>query len=268
MIASSLGYLTPLLAMAAQAAPVRSGNAAADWITASQTYEAGQPVQTALRLVLDDGWHTYWSNPGEGGMKISVTWDLPEGWTASDPAHMVPKRFFTGELPGFGYEGTVLFPVSLTPPAGADAAVKLAAKISWLTCDDHSCVPGEAELVLHLEPGPAKTSADAALIEEAERKVPQPAAGLVLKVRESGDDVQLHLNATGDFEADPAACEVFPETPQVIDAAAPIRFKRSGTGWSAVVPRNEYADGPIGALTLVFAGEGAPSPFSVEWNGK
>lgn len=84
-------------------AAVRSGKAEVDWLSVSATVAPGKPVQTALRLVVDPGWHTYWENPGEGGMGISVKWDLPAGWTAGALEHPVPQRFMTGELAGFGY---------------------------------------------------------------------------------------------------------------------------------------------------------------------
>ena len=64
--------LTFVSLCAVSVAAVRSGKAEADWISESATYESGKPVRTALRLVLDPGWHTYWENPGEGGMKISA----------------------------------------------------------------------------------------------------------------------------------------------------------------------------------------------------
>jgi DsbC/DsbD-like thiol-disulfide interchange protein len=262
----------PLLVLASlsslSAAAVRSGSASADWLTATSAYQAGKPVVTALRLVLDDGWHTYWSNPGEGGMKISVKWELPEGWTASDPAHPVPKRFFTGDLPGFGYEGTVLFPVTLTPPPGASGEVKLAARVSWLTCDDQSCVPGDAQLSLDLAPGDPAATADAAAIAAAEEKVPRPATHLTLDVRESDAGVELLLTAGEGFTGDPATAEVFPETPGALDAAAPIHFSKTAHGWKALAPKNEYATGPLEALTLVLAGGGLPTPASVAWTAK
>ncbi|RYD31571.1 MAG: hypothetical protein EOP85_22605, partial [Verrucomicrobiaceae bacterium] len=165
-------------------AAVRSGKAEADWISTSVTYEPGKPVQTAFRLVLDEGWHTYWKNPGEGGMELSVKWELPEGWTAGELEQPVPKRFMTGDLPGFGYEGTVVFPVTFTAPAGFTGEARLKGKISWLTCNDDSCIPGSAELELPLAAGAAEPTKEAALIAGALEKIPQAEKGALLKVEE------------------------------------------------------------------------------------
>ncbi len=266
MIARTSIVFTALCTLSSAA--VRSGHATAEWIAGSENYQAGTPVRTALRLVLDEGWHTYWSNPGEGGMKISVKWDLPEGWEAGELEQPVPIRFLTGSLAGFGYEGTVSFPVAITPPAGAAGDVKLAAKVSWLTCDDSACVPGDAELSLELKQGEAAPSSHEAAIREAELAVPRQADGLSLEVTETEAGVELALTAGADFQADPETCEVFPETPQALDPAAPIQFEKSGDGWKAVVLKNEYASGPLKSLTLVFAGKEAVSPFFVTWEGE
>ena len=43
---------------------------------------AGATLDLALRLDLDEGWHSYWINPGDSGLPVEVEWTLPEGVTA------------------------------------------------------------------------------------------------------------------------------------------------------------------------------------------
>ncbi|MES2437825.1 MAG: protein-disulfide reductase DsbD domain-containing protein [Verrucomicrobiota bacterium] len=246
-------------------AAVRSGKAEADWISTSGTCEAGKPLQTAVRLALDEGWHTYWKNPGEGGMEISVKWELPEGWKAGELEQPVPKRFMTGGLPGFGYEGSVIFPVAFTPPAGFSGEAKLRGKISWLTCNDDSCVPGNADLELSLSAGPPAPTQDAATIAAALEKIPQPREnGAALTVEEKPKTLLLAI--TGIELAENS--EIFPATPQVVDAAADFKFSKAGDRWTAEVPKNEYATGPAKELTLVLAGKGGTAPVSLTWKAK
>jgi thiol:disulfide interchange protein DsbD len=263
MIARSL-LVSMMLATASNAA-VRSGKANAEWIPASAIYQAGQPVQTAIRLTVDAGWHTYWLNPGEGGMKTSIEIEAPAGWTIGEPGHPVPKRFTTGGLPGFGYEGVVLFPVSLTPPAEAAGPAKLSAKISWLTCNDGACVPGNAELELALESGAPSPTQHAEIIAAAEKLVPAPASGVELDVTEADGVLQLRLELPAESTLDPASCEVFPKTAEAIDPKAEIRFAKSGGAWTANVRKSEYATAALRELTLVLAGKGAPQPVEVSW---
>lgn len=242
-------------------AAVRSGKVEADWISTSATAEAGKPVQTAVRLVLDEGWHTYWKNPGEGGMEISVKWELPEGWTAGELEQPVPKRFMTGDLPGFGYEGTVVFPVTFTAPAGFSGEVKLKGKISWLTCNDDSCIPGNAELELPLKAGAPAPAQAAGLIAGALEKIPQAEKGAVLKVEEKEKTLVLSVSGVDLAERS----EVFPATPQVVDAGAEFKFVKDGHGWKAEVAKSEYVSSPVKELVLVVAGKGGTAPVAVGW---
>ncbi len=267
ILARSAVILTCLWGVSAAA--VRSGKASVEWISASATCEAGKPVQTAVRLVLDEGWHTYWINPGEGGMKTSVKWELPPGWTAGELEHPVPKRFMTGELPGFGYDGTVIFPVKLTPPPDFTGEAKVKGKISWLTCNENQCVPGNAELELSVAAGNLSTTDETKVIQSALAKIPQPQQGWVLlKVTEKPDVVVLRIEAQISHPLDLNDYEVFPATPQVIDPAAKIQFTKNGAEWNAEVPKSEYAPKPINELTLVLGGKAQQPPISLTWNKK
>lgn len=259
--------LVPLVSIALTSiafAEVRSGKAEAGWVSASATYEPARPVRTAVRVVLDEGWHTYWLNPGEGGMRISIKWELPAGWVAGELEHPVPLRFESSGLAGFGYKGTVLFPGTFTPPLGAAEVVTLVGKISWLTCNDDSCVPGDATLRLTLAPGAAAPTPEAAAIQEAGTKIPRPAPeGFRLDVVEHEKTLTLNLTAPDGW--DPRAYQVFPATPQAVDSAARLEFAADGKRWKAEVPRSDYASRPLRELSLVFAGDAAHPPFVTTW---
>jgi DsbC/DsbD-like thiol-disulfide interchange protein len=247
-------------------ASVRSGQAEAEWISTTGNFVAGQPVQTAVSLVLDENWHTYWTNPGEGGMKITAKWELPDQWQAGDLEHPVPKRFTTGGLAGFGYEGSILFPVTLLPPPDATGKVKLIAHLSWLACNDESCIPGQAKLELVLSAGPPIPGPRAAEIEASLTKIPRasPNSG-VLQVVENPKTLTLTLESPGSW--DPQQAEFFPATPQVVDPAAPILFHKTESRWLAEVPLSEYATRPVREFSLVVSRKDA-GPISLKWTAK
>ncbi len=249
---------------AVSTAAVRSGKAEADWICATATYEPGKPVQTAVRLVLDAGWHTYWENPGEGGMKISAKWELPAGWTAGELEHPVPVRFKAGGLVGFGYKGMVVLPVKFTPPAGFTGVAKLKGKVSWLACNDDQCIPGDAELELAFSSGPAAEAPEAKLIREALAKVPQ-SQEIRLEVTEKQDNLALRIDASPGQPLNLDDYEIFPATPQTIHPAATIRFISDGSGWTAEVRKDEYFSKPDRRLILVLAGKSGQPPMSLKW---
>jgi thiol:disulfide interchange protein DsbD len=247
-------------------AAVRSGKAGADWISTSNTYEPGKPLQMAIRLVIDPGWHSYWLNPGASGMKTSVKWDLPAGWTAGELENPLPKRFKGGGLAGFGYSGSVIFPVKLNPPAGMEGTVNLKAKVSWLTCDDQACVPGNAELRITLESGTPGTTPETSLIEQSLTKIPREQQGWgPLEIIEKDGQLEFKIPVQDSKTLNPAEYDIFPATPEVIDAEYQIRLTSKGTEWTATAPKSEFAQGQVREMSLVVAPKSGQHPILLDW---
>ncbi len=130
------------------------------------------PIWVGLRMRHDAGWHTYWKNPGDAGMPTRIEWTLPAGWTASGINWPAPERLQAGQLASYGYQGDVVLPVKLIPPAGWDArtSVKIEARANWLVCKE-VCIPESANLALTL---PARDrAADHNLFASWRARVPQ-----------------------------------------------------------------------------------------------
>ncbi len=251
-------------AAVAAAGPVKSGRASVELLAARDGYQPGRALTVAVRMRLDDGWHGYWQNPGEGGMPTSVEWELPPGWRAGPLQYPVPVRFENAGLVGFGYAGEVVLPVVLDVPPDARGRVELRTRLRWLTCDASACVPGNAELALALGPGDAPSAA-APAIEAALAQVPRPLAGATLAVEPLDGALRLRLALPAGLALDPAALRAFPVTDNVVDAAATITFAKAAAGWEATVANSEYAAGPPAGLALVLAGGGLPHPVALHW---
>ncbi len=150
---------SPVLRAASKPSPVK-----ASLVSSDLSVKPGQPITVALRLVHDAHWHTYWLNPGTG-LATSLNWKLPAGWTAGPIQWPAPNllKDAKGGIIGNGYEGDLLLPVTLTPPAdlavGAD--VRLEATADWLMCEE-ICVPGSANvsLILHVSADAPKPEAN------------------------------------------------------------------------------------------------------------
>lgn len=238
--------------------------ARAAWLAASATAEAGQPLQTAIRLEVDPGWHVYWLNPGEGGMPTTIEWLLPPGWHAGSLGHPLPQRLVTSGLHGFGHEGTVLLPVAITPPAGFTGRTRLEARLSWLTCHDDACVPGTAALALEVAAGSPSPTPDAAAIRKAVEAVPVASDKFVLEVVEKPDKLELTVRRKDGRPPGQPPDEAFPATPNVVAPATPIRYAPLGNTWRAEVPKSGYASGPVVTLALAFVRPGE-RPVEVMW---
>ena len=116
--------------------------------------EPGETWMLALRFVpVSDEWHGYWSNPGDAGLGMQLTLDLPEGWEMGEPLYPVPERFVQ-ELPGASlmnhiYKGsyTVLVPVTVGPDVQTGNPAALTGYVEYLACTDILCVPQDARLL-------------------------------------------------------------------------------------------------------------------------
>ncbi len=260
LMAAGLPLVTPLFA------GEKSGHAAVELLCGVTSYQAGKAVPVGVKLTIEPGWHSYWINPGVGGMPLKATWTLPEGWKAGELQQPVPKRFMTGELPGFGYEGEPVFLVDLTPPAGATGDAECKVKLSWLTCNDSACVPGDVELSMKLPAGDGSAGKEAPVVAAASAKIPAASPGMSLDVQDKGKTLVLTLTVPKDLDLEGASA--FPATPEVIDAAAPLVFQRSGETWTVTAPKNEYAEGPATLLEVVLAGGKLSKPLTVSWRSK
>lgn len=223
--------------------------ATATWLSESVTAKPGEPIRTAIVMKVSEGWHTYWENPGEGGMPLEIEAMLPEGWSLGAIQHPVPKRFMTGDLPGFGYEGEIHFPLTLTAPDGFKGTLpEMTATLSWLICNDETCLPGKVEITLAASPEPKS-------IPDAFAALPQVIPDAKLTLAAEGENILLTLAAPQDFDA--SVFEVFPATRNFIDPAANPRFmKGDGNTWTATAPKSEYLADEPKELSLVLAAPG------------
>jgi thiol:disulfide interchange protein/DsbC/DsbD-like thiol-disulfide interchange protein len=134
-----------------RAEPVDAGHLVAELVADRTGVAPGGAIHVALRQKIEDGWHTYWRNPGDSGQATTLTWTLPAGWRAGDIVWAAPQRLPIGPLMDYGYSGEVLLPVALTAPASAKPGqtVTLKAQAAFLVCKD-VCVPEDASLALTL----------------------------------------------------------------------------------------------------------------------
>ena len=249
-------------------APKRSGHATAQWLVAGQ--EEGV-IKTIVRLVVDDPWHVYWYNPGEAGMETSAEHKLPEGWKATQLLHPVPKRFKTGELHGFGHEGTVDYGLNITMPEGFKGNAELETNITWLSCNNDACIPGEMMLKLKVVDGKVvgpKIEAEAYAAATARFPYTHGPADKGSLWFQSGKNRWEMVVQNGDsLDMDLAKAEVFIETPELVPASANVKFKKSGTLWTGLFPRGEFAPQKPDECTIVLVDKGK-KPLRLVWKRK
>jgi thiol:disulfide interchange protein len=167
----------------------------------------GAPLRLGVHLEMAPGWHTYWRSPGAIGLPTEISWQLPEGWSASPFRFPLPHRYDVQGLVSYGYEQEVMFFSEVTPPpAQAPGTVTVGAKVKWLVCEA-TCIPGEAQLQLPLEVGAAELpSAFAGRFDAAAAALPAASApaltltsALSVSALSPGQPFRaaLHLTAAG-----------------------------------------------------------------------
>ena len=121
-------------------------------ISEVKTVQPGGSFWVATRLQMNDGWHTYWRNPGDSGLETTIKWDLPEGFSAGEIQWPYPDRISEPPLVIYGYHDTIylLTKIDVDKNVAVNQAVFLKAKVSWLECEA-VCIPGSAEIKVRLE---------------------------------------------------------------------------------------------------------------------
>ena len=147
----------------------------AEWIADTTAIVPGKPFTAGLHLRIAPGWHTYWQNPGDSGLPVTLEWQLPPGWKAGALQWPLPQKHVEeGGMITYGYEGEVLLLMELTPPGDLPPGeiVSLQAKAAWLACAK-TCVPGSAEVILTLPVASTSEPANGPLFERFRAVLPR-----------------------------------------------------------------------------------------------
>src|SRR5262245_24919130 len=222
------------LAAAVAAAPVHaagSRNVQASLVSETASIEPGQPLQLGLRLLMADGWHTYWKNPADSGLPTKLKWTLPDGFTADAIEWPRPERISAPPLMSYGYEDEVLLPVTVHPPATLPAGqtLRLAARADWLECKE-ICLPGKAdvEIALPVAAGKGAPSDAAALFAKTRRDLPTDGAAWRLKALATEKRLALSFVPS----VMPHEAYFFSDQPQVVEYAEPQKLMRTGDSFT------------------------------------
>ena len=194
----------------------------AQLIADAASVQPGQAFTVGVILTMKPCWHVYWKNPGDAGTPVAITISGPPGLGQGAVGWPLPISFQQpGDIAGFGYTDTVLFPVTLTAPkdVATGATLQIAADVKWLCCKD-VCMPGSAKLELALpvgDPRPANTETFAAWRDRLPVADPDPlaiaeVAGAIDRATRRGSFV-----VTVAWKKPPARVEFFPEADPALD---------------------------------------------------
>lgn len=156
----------------------------------------GEPLRAVLQIDLEEGWKTYWADPGDAGVPPSITASDTGDVEGVEVLYPPPKRFDDGYSVWAGYDSSVALPVLLHRSA-ASGPIGLSV---FLGVCETICIPVQAEFLLDPEGADA---GDDALVAEAFDALPAgPSDDFRLSPVEREDDglvVEAQLPAGNDF---------------------------------------------------------------------
>lgn len=226
-------------------------------------------VPAGFRILLDEGWKTYWRSPGDAGLPPQMDWSGSTNVASVEVRWPAPHRFSTLGIETLGYEGEVILPLEVRPERPGEP-VSLRGKVDLLVCSD-ICVPASHHVRLELPAGPAAADADAAnLIARFDAQVPGDASASGLAVeRVWGDAAQETLAIRVTSAAMPfAAPDAFIEGGDWTYGKPEVALEDGG--WAAVLtlpivagPDPAGLPGKPLAVTVVDGGRAVETPVTV-----
>ncbi len=92
-----------------------------------------------IKIALEDGWKTYWKNPGEAGAPITLKWNEESNISQMEVLFPFPQSFYDHEVETIGYEKEIIFPVKIKPMENVDS-INTELIIDYLICKE-ICIP-------------------------------------------------------------------------------------------------------------------------------
>ena len=154
--------LSLLLSSLISGAPVNTGHAEASLITNLQNSQQ-ESFYLGVRLNMQEGWHTYWENPGDSGGPFEADWLASDGVIIENVEWPTPTTIPYPPLMTYGYEGDVIFPFKVFRSVDSELST-IHLKLSFLICAD-ICIPEEANLSIDLSSTNPSTILDDAIDE-------------------------------------------------------------------------------------------------------
>jgi thiol:disulfide interchange protein/DsbC/DsbD-like thiol-disulfide interchange protein len=251
--------------LSAQSRPPRDPSPHSEAVLVSDVSSVapGTTVTVAVRLTLDPGWHTYWTNPGDAGLPLKVQWTLPDGVSAGALQFPTPHLTPQPPLMSYGYESEVFVLADIVVPATAapGTVLTISGKAEWLACAE-ICLPasGPLSLTLPVSAAPAASTPWTTAISATRTSLPVVATSWQAHSWTTEAGYILAIITRGDVRTT-IAPYFFVDTTSILEHATAQRFARVGDTLIFALPRARLS--PTRATTLrgiVTANSGEPQP--------
>ncbi len=188
---------------------------------------------SGIRLILAEGWKTYWRAPGDGGLPTSLDWEHSDNIEHVQMRWPRPQVFDVAGMRSVGYENEITIPLELTP--SEDGNISLNARLNFGICRE-VCVPAVVDLQQILTPDMYDMDSN---IQSALDATPIPAAQLGIEpatcaVEVTANGTRLHIDVAAELAgADPAMIVEYPNQDVWVGTT---KLKHTLAQWHGVTP--------------------------------
>ena len=169
--AASVAFFCILSFAAAVAQPVKPSASTQGFHSRARLIGGGQHGDhwlAGVEITLDQGFKTYWRNPGDSGLPPRFDWSGSENVAGTEIRWPAPKRHVDAAGVAYVYGKQAVIPILVRPKDPAKP-VKLVLALEYGVCND-ICIPAHADMALDL----AGADSERKAIEGAMAKVPLP----------------------------------------------------------------------------------------------
>ncbi|MGX1306745.1 thiol:disulfide interchange protein/DsbC/DsbD-like thiol-disulfide interchange protein [Amorphus suaedae] len=267
-----------MLALAILAQPAAAAGASIDTdhiatriVVGSSSVAPGDTVEIAITQTVEDGWHTYWENPGDSGAPTLFGWALPSGPADATIQWPTPERLPYPPLVNFGYSGKTTYLATLTVPADWPAGDPLPVDltIDWLVCAD-ICIPESGSATFEIPTGTTSEldSAVGFTFVQARREMPAPVTWPAKLSGMPDGHLTLEVEPTGVDLAKLSQAFYFPLDPDLIDNAAEQTFDVQGQTLAlALRPHGPTPPAPVDGLLVLTDTSGQRKGYALTADG-
>ena len=229
---------------AGQAQVVRTDYMDTEFIAEMNSIQPGQPFWVALRMKMDEHWHTYWRNPGDSGLPTEIEWTLPEGFKAGEIQWPYPQKIVLEMLATYGHEGEIFLMTEITPPTtlSINQQIDIHAYATWLVCDE-ICLPGESNYTITLPVKNESSEADKKWTDafaEAREKLPVSIDEWKIAFSLTDSTVLLHATPPVWFTGSLSEVAFYPFEESLIDYVSPQQLHHTAEGYLLTMERSIY----------------------------
>ncbi len=229
-------------------------------IAEHKSVRPGTRATVALRVTIDAGWHTYWTNAGDAGFAIAAQWKTPAGVTVSALQFPTPRLLPQPPLMSYGYEDELVVLADVDVPASmpVGSTMRLSAVADWLVCAE-ICLPASGETEIALPVGaqePATTRWASSIVATRDRLV-RPSTNWSLNARATSDGYALVAQVPPDVIRAMRAPYFVADSMTVVNHSAEQRVLLSHDTLRMEIVRSAIKSAPPARLQGVVLGDAA-----------